>query len=465
MVGQYKSYTARISANKRKELFITKTLSTIHSISDFIFDNKKLWDKQSELYKLCREKYPEINSKILQNFIKLYNPKNRKQNPKKPIKPGIYLDQDFNVEIRDTSYVSHWIRFSKINFPLSGKYLSTKILDPTKIKTAHIFTKSNKIYCRLTVENESINKLNIENKLNKEINLNEYYISKLSDFVKDKPKKENIYRKDNKENLDYIHRLTSNIIKDFRRNNVEVLHVGSFESVLELVKNMSRNRKIYYGKLLNKFSYKLFRDTLVYKCQDSGIIVITEDYKKYKKYSSKYKVSTNPGRSKVKSLEQIENDIKLELKMLQIDYPDAYHALFWSVGHPEFDSWASEDYNRYSKQLAGGCQQPSLQSSPCMSTAYAYFIDSSKEQMEEFFKTHPVGIRYTKERGKWYWFNIYLLVSYQRDLERKQGKLTDSDKMEYKRKFYKSMENRTDVIIKNILSEGSLLNYSINHNS
>ena len=103
-----KSYTCLISGNKSKLLFLEDLLTEVEKLSLFVFNQgKSSWAfyNQKHLYSICRQNFPSINSKILQNFISLYQLQPGKKSAKTPISPSIYIDQNFNVrKIRQQNF-------------------------------------------------------------------------------------------------------------------------------------------------------------------------------------------------------------------------------------------------------------------------------------------------------------------------------------------------------------------------
>ena len=124
-----KSYTAKIDGNKDKIEYLRETLNTIQEMSDYIFSlGKDKWFNQKELYRICREKYPDIKSKVLQNLIRFYMPISGKKLPKKkPIKASICIDQNFDIQLSDNKLSSIWLRFHRINFPLISNQLLERL--------------------------------------------------------------------------------------------------------------------------------------------------------------------------------------------------------------------------------------------------------------------------------------------------------------------------------------------------
>ena len=124
-----KSYTCKISGNQNKIEFLERNLEQIQELSNFVFVlgttyGQQFWYDQKNLYKTCRQLFPDLNSKILQRFIQLYQPKPGRKLPKhNPIKAGILVDsQSGHLKIdNSTKLTNYWIRFSRRNFPLLGK--------------------------------------------------------------------------------------------------------------------------------------------------------------------------------------------------------------------------------------------------------------------------------------------------------------------------------------------------------
>jgi IS605 OrfB family transposase len=268
-------------------LFLENLLDQVQQLSDFVFSEcNDLWNNQKELYKICREKFPSINSKILQNFISIYKPIRKKSKPKhKAIKSSIYLDyQNQNVKITNNKLTGFWLRFSRWNFPLFGKYLETKLQDTSKIKLVQIYKKNNKLYCKLVYveEREDIISFVSSKTLGLDINYKRAVLSDNS-FYQIKRlahrKLEHKKHKQTKRNLtnysrDFMHKLTTQISEDLYQKGVEVLVL---EDLRSLKKSASRKFGTNRGKLLNyiinSFPYSVFQTFLSYKCLDLGIKV------------------------------------------------------------------------------------------------------------------------------------------------------------------------------------------------
>jgi putative transposase len=165
-----------------------------------------------------------------------------------------------------------------------GKYLSKKILDPSKVKLVQIFKNSKGLYCKLSYV-EEIPDINVENPtrivgldvnakrmvLSNNIfyNIKRLYHRKLENW-------KNNYQKHNLQNYtkDFLHKLTTQIAEELSTQGVEVL-------VLENLKNLrksasrklgtSKGRKLNY--IINSMSFGMFQNFLKYKCLDRGIKV------------------------------------------------------------------------------------------------------------------------------------------------------------------------------------------------
>jgi len=75
-----KSYTCQISGNNCKVEYLVSKLKTIENLSWYVFQLKQQfgiswWFNQKKLYHQCRRFFPELNSKVIQNFISCYFPK------------------------------------------------------------------------------------------------------------------------------------------------------------------------------------------------------------------------------------------------------------------------------------------------------------------------------------------------------------------------------------------------------
>ncbi len=283
-----KSYSCLISGNKSKIEFLEDLLKQIEDLSLFVFNQgKSSWTFYNfkTLYHLCRKNFSSINSKILQNFIKLYQLKPGKKSPKSPINPLIYIDQNFNIEVDSSKkFSNYWLRFSRRNFPLLGKNNLKKISDFSKVKVIQIYKRNEKLYCKLTYVEEipDITIQNPSNIIGCDVNYKRMVLSDNSfKMIKQLAHRKIEHKKNNqkKRNLtnyskDYLHKLTTQISKDLSTQGVEVLVL---ENLRNLRKSASRKNGTSKGKMINyiinSFPYSMFQNFLKYKCLNLGIKV------------------------------------------------------------------------------------------------------------------------------------------------------------------------------------------------
>ena len=323
-----KSYTCKISGNQNKIRYLEQTLSSIQELSDFVFVlgttyGQQFWSDQKSLYKTCRKLFPYLNSKILQNFISLYQPKGKRKLPKyQPIQPGIFVDQGQNFKIdSSTKMTNFWIRFSRRNFPLLGKKILKKIKDPEKVKLIQIFKHNHQLYCKISYVNE-ISDIESE-KTSKVVGLdvntkrivlsnNKFYHMKKLFHRKIEHHKNNLKNKNtNNFTKDYLHKLTTQISKDLLTQGVEVLVLENLKSLRK-----SASRKLGTSKgpklnfIINSMSYSMFQGFLSYKCLDLGIQVekINPAYTSKTCSSCKSRNTSRP-----RQVEFICNDCNLKL--------------------------------------------------------------------------------------------------------------------------------------------------------
>ena len=140
-----KSYIAKIDSNISKNSNLLLIFKDLEKLSDYVFKlGISSWKNQKDLYHDCRKKFPKLNSKQIQQFLRSYFPIGNKKLPKKPIKPIIVLNyQMFDLKyISTTKYTNYWLRFGKINYPVRGKKNLDRIKDITKVKEVRIFLKN-----------------------------------------------------------------------------------------------------------------------------------------------------------------------------------------------------------------------------------------------------------------------------------------------------------------------------------
>jgi putative transposase len=236
------------------------------------------------LYHYCRLYFPKLNSKLVQNFIRHnYRPLSGKKLPKNIVKSSLLVDtQSFNVQKKDTKICSYWLHMYRNNFPLLGKYLNDKIIDPSQIKMIQIHERNNKLYCKLSYVTEKKDLVTSNNQkvvgcdtnwYRQVFSNNLFYSTKRLSYRK-------IEHKKNKQKLgnytkDFLHKLTKKISLDLHKEGVEVL-------VLEDLRNLRKSTEKKTGKskgklinyIVNSFPYSMFQTFLSYKCLDLGIQVV-----------------------------------------------------------------------------------------------------------------------------------------------------------------------------------------------
>lgn len=260
-----KSYSTILDANKSKMEYIENLLADIASISEDIFDQKDSLSDSYNLYHTLRKKYPKVPSKILQNYIRFYQ---TKKHTKKPLKPGIYLNQDFTIKFFEGKGLTDiWLRFSELNFPLFGKHILEKIEHPDIVKQVHIFKKKSKVYCRLIVEKEidgcKLNPLSNKSESLSNVILTENTALKIPTLKRGKTNKK-FYR----QMKDLIHKLTSKISSNLQERDVEVLHIED-EKILFKSLLMSASNETKYA--MRFFPLRTFKNILIDKCLNNGI--------------------------------------------------------------------------------------------------------------------------------------------------------------------------------------------------
>ncbi len=284
-----KSYTCKISGNNYKVEYLMEQLEIIEDLSWYIFNiHKKFptsnwWFNQKKLYHQCRRFFPELNSKFIQNFIRYYYFFKKGQKlPKKQVKSSINIDyQSFNILINNSNVLTNfWLRFNFKNFPLFGKILKNKILDPSKVKLIKIFKKTKGLYCKLTYVEElpdfnldNINPYIVGLDLNtKRIALSNNIFYKFKRLYHRKLEHKKNKRKLKNYTKDFVHKLTTQISKDLLSKGVEVLIL---EDLRTLRNSASRKLKTSKGKnlnyIINSIPWGIFSNFLKYKCLDRGI--------------------------------------------------------------------------------------------------------------------------------------------------------------------------------------------------
>jgi IS605 OrfB family transposase len=273
-----KSYTCLISGTRAKLAVLDDQLSDLTQLSEFVFSqpNRRNFN---EIYKICREKFPKLHSKILQNFLRYSYWKKGKQ-PKSPVKSTIYLDyQNFGVQINNNILTNFWIRIMKRNFPLLGKFLSSRILDPSKIKLVQIFKKHNNLYCKLSYTHELLEARAEGSAVGIDMNYKTVVLSDNHFFSMAKLAHRKLEHKKNKRNLknytfDFSHKLTTTLANYLQRQGTTVVVLENLRGLRKSAckkTGKSKGRLINY--IINSMPYGMIASQLSYKCLERGIRV------------------------------------------------------------------------------------------------------------------------------------------------------------------------------------------------
>jgi IS605 OrfB family transposase len=267
--------------------------------------------------------FPELNSKVLQNFIRFsYRIQKGQKLPKKPVNPLIILDyQNFDFSKYSNKLTNYWLRFHKRNFPLFGESILNKIKHADKIQLVQIYKRNNDFYCKLTIVKELIEAKGSSSVVGCDVNYkrmvlsnNKFYSLKKLAHRKIEHKKHNqIKRNLNNYTKDFLHKLTTQISLDLSAQGVEVLVL---ENLKNLRKSASKKLGTSKGKMLNyiinSFPYSMFQRFLKYKCLDLGIKVEFINPAYTSKTCSSCG-SKNTSRSNTKSDRFVCNDCKIQL--------------------------------------------------------------------------------------------------------------------------------------------------------
>ena len=275
-----KSYTCKISGTRAKLDVLESMFSELDKLSKFIFANKEIQKDFNKLYKICRLQFPSLHSKILQNFLRFGYWKKGKS-PKSPVKSSIYLDyQTFNLQINSNKLTNFWLKFAKRKFPLFGKYLISKIVDPEKVKLIQLFKRKGNLYCKLTYVQDLSDSVRSEGPtVGLDMNFRTVVLSDNSFFSMSQLAHRKLEHKKNKRKLgnytkDFTHKLTTEIANYLQS-------IGASRLILEDLKNLCKSVCKKQGKskgklvnyIINSMPYGMVAQQLVYKCLDRGVEV------------------------------------------------------------------------------------------------------------------------------------------------------------------------------------------------
>ena len=294
-----KSYTVIIGGNSDKTSNILQILSQLNEMSEYVFEKGyNFWFNFNAMYRICRELYPDLNSKIVQNFLKFYRPTEELEPPKKAVHANIILDnQNFDLVFDpDTKLTNWWLRFGRRNYPLIGKRNLLRIKNIDNIKEARIFRRNGELYCKLTymkeipIQREKTDPVGLDLNVKRiAVSSNKIYSTKrwfhkkseYQKHLKRKSKKDKSFQEIENENShtienftkNHVHLMSNQIIKDLITRGSKVLILGDLEGLRESSsrKNGSSKGKTVNYMINNCFPFSMFREILSYKCLESGI--------------------------------------------------------------------------------------------------------------------------------------------------------------------------------------------------
>lgn len=284
-----KSFTVKIDGNKSKLNYLTSNLIEIDKLSSYVFSlGKERWNKNFNLlYQNCREKFPTLNSRVVQTFLRMhYCFQESKKLPKKVVKASLYIDQSFDIQKNETTKLTnYWLKFHRKRFPLFGKKNLERIHSLKKIKVVQIYNRMNQLYCKLVFVDEMVDPtgstdpreivgLDINSARIVLSNRKFYHCKQLKhrkiEHYKNKQKKRNL----NNFNKNEVHNITSKIVKDLQSTGIKVLVLEDLRNLrkgcTDKIRNKSTSKKNY---IVNSIPTGMFRSFLTYKCNQVGIKV------------------------------------------------------------------------------------------------------------------------------------------------------------------------------------------------
>jgi len=285
-----KSYTVKIDGNKSKIDYLKTALIELNKLSQYVFSlGKDKWSEDfNELYKNCREKFPILNSKVLQTFLRNhYCFQTGKKLPKKAVKASIYIDtQSFDVQKDETTKLTnYWIKFHRKRFPLFGKRNLERISNLKNVKLVQIFSRADKLYCKLVVVDEitepqgstnpsEIVGLDINSARIVLSNNHFYHCKKLKHYKIEHYKNNRKHKNLNNFTRNEVHNITSEIVKDLQLTGIKVLVLENLKNLrkgcTDKIRHKGTSKKNY---IVNSIPTGMFRSFLQYKCHQVGIKV------------------------------------------------------------------------------------------------------------------------------------------------------------------------------------------------
>lgn len=259
-----KTYHLNLVGNIGKIAFLNSIYQQIQQVGDyilkFIVDNN-CFDKyeiHKQTYFILREKFPDINSKLIQQVRDkvLSSVKNKKNIDKiKHINVPIIIDyQQFNFKFEDKiedKYFQLFIRFFRTNFPLEGIKIINKIknlYDNIKIKRVELIPKDNGNYFKIFIICEiPFNSNSYTDEIGMDINLKNITLSNGKRFnLKSYIYRKLLYRKNQKNqqlitnwSRGFIRKISSDIAKYLILNQIGYLII---EDLKNIRKSFSRKK-------------------------------------------------------------------------------------------------------------------------------------------------------------------------------------------------------------------------------
>ena len=276
-----KSYTCLISGTDSKMSVLENQLSLVEKLSKFVYENTDLVKDHNLIYKVCRQEFPGLNSKALQNFLRYMFWRGGKK-PKSAPKASIFIDsQNFGVIRTDNSWATFWCRMFRTNFALRGKYLESRILEPENIKLIQIFKRRNRLYAKLSYVQEvsDIQEGSEGPGVGLDMNFRTVVLSDNSFF----PMKQLAHRKlEHKKNKQELGNFTKDFVSKLTTEIANYLHkIGTSCLVLEDLKHLRNScrkkgdkpKGKLFNYIVNSMPYSMVANQLVYKCLDRNIEV------------------------------------------------------------------------------------------------------------------------------------------------------------------------------------------------
>ena len=294
-----KTYCCRLDgANEQKKRELEELLSSVSSLSSFIFEHRFFFDEK-DFYEACREFVPLLNSKLVQKVIRRYSDLKDIFSLKGPIDCSLLFDnQMFDVSFsREGSYFDAFLRIistkkgKRMNIPLSGLWPIRKLKEAKKIDQVEIIKHENgSFYAHIVASFECAEEVKSRKSVgidlnHKNITLSNNKFESMKELIhhKDEARKEKSAKKNERAfTKNFIHKLTSKIIRDLRNDGTEVLFL---EDLSGLRRHSSRKKGLSRGKKLNhrsnSFPFSMIRNQLSYKALEIGMRVIAKKEQTY----------------------------------------------------------------------------------------------------------------------------------------------------------------------------------------